>query len=99
MPLFVLPGTYQAGIGLWSAGFWLYMAAVPATSILIAWFYNSSGGLILAAIVYHLMNNLAGEIFSLDLQFEVIRVVCSYIIAALIILYFGHERLNENSSE
>ena len=96
VPLFVMPGTYQASIGLGSVGFWLYMSVLPATSILITWFYNSSGSSVLAAIVYHLVNNLAGEILSLNLILEVVRVAGTYLAAILLLWYFGQERLKRS---
>ena len=93
VPLFVMPGTYQASIGLGSAGFWLYMGVLPATSILITWFSYSSGSSVLAVIVYHLLNNPAGEIFSLNLTLEAARIAATYLAAVLVLWYFGHERL------
>ncbi|MBN2230868.1 MAG: CPBP family intramembrane metalloprotease [Candidatus Thorarchaeota archaeon] len=93
LPLFVMPGTYQEAIGLGTIGFWLYMGAIPATSILISWFYNNSNNSILAAMVFHLLNNLAGEIFSLDVILEIPRVLVSYLIVLCVIYYFGYDSL------
>ena len=58
---------------------------MPATSILITWFYNSSGDSVLAAIVLRLLNSLAGEVFSLDLTLEVVRVAEAYLAAILVL--------------
>jgi membrane protease YdiL (CAAX protease family) len=93
LPLFVMPGTYQEAIGLGTIGFWLYMGAIPATSILISWVYNNSNRSILAAMVFHLLNNLAGEIFSLDIMLEFLRFIISYLIALFVIYYFGYDSL------
>jgi membrane protease YdiL (CAAX protease family) len=98
LPLFVMPGTYQEAIGLGSIGFWLYMGVIPATSTLITWFYNNSRESVLAAIIYHLLNNLAGEIFSLDIQLEIMRVVGSHLIVVLLLYVFGYERLVRNNA-
>lgn len=99
LPLFIMTGTYQESIGLGTIGFWLYISALPATSILITWFYNSSQSSVLAAILYHLLNNLAGEIFSLDIVLEGVRVVLSYLLVVLVVYRFGYENLRRDQTE
>ncbi len=62
LPLFVIPGTYQAGLGLGTAAFWAFCLAIIAGSPLYAWLYNASGRAVFAVVLYHGVGNLAREL-------------------------------------
>jgi uncharacterized protein len=62
LPLFLIPGTYQAGLGLGSLAFWCFNLALIIGSPVYAWVYNAPGKVIFAAMLYHGMGNLVREL-------------------------------------
>jgi uncharacterized protein len=62
LPLFLIPGTYQVGLGLGTPAFWAFNLAIIVGSPLYAWLYNVTGQVIFAPLLYHAFYNLAREI-------------------------------------
>ena len=85
VPLFLIAGTYQSTIGLFSSGFLFFMASVFVGSIFYGWIYNAVGQLAVVAVVYHGFGNVLHEVFSFSRTDVVIQVV-EFIPAALISL-------------
>jgi membrane protease YdiL (CAAX protease family) len=52
VPLFLMPGSSQAG-----TPFALYAAVVVGLSVVTTWLYNASGGRVLVAVVFHTLAN------------------------------------------
>ncbi|MDT3435966.1 type II CAAX endopeptidase family protein [Haloarcula sp. 1CSR25-25] len=52
VPLFLLPGSSQAG-----TPFWLYVPAVVGISVIATWLYNAAGGRVLVPVVFHTLSN------------------------------------------
>lgn len=66
LPLFLLPGTYQHGLGLGSEAFWLFNLAILAGSPFYAWMVNAAGRTALSAVLYHGLGNVAVELLSVS---------------------------------
>lgn len=64
LPLFLLPGTYQYGLGLGSEAFWLFNLAILAGSPFYAWMVNAAGRTALSAVLFHGLGNVAVELLS-----------------------------------
>ena len=64
LPLFLLPGTYQHGLGLGSEPFWLFNLAILVGSPFYAWLVNAAGRSALSAVLYHGLGNVAVELLS-----------------------------------
>jgi uncharacterized protein len=62
LPMFLLEGTYQHGLGLGTSGFWTFMAALVVASPLYAWLYNASGQIVFVAVFFHAVSNLGAEL-------------------------------------
>lgn len=99
LPLFIIPGSYQSGLGIGTFGFWMYMGAIPATTILITWVYNNTYRSVLSAILLHLINNLIGEIFSFDILLESVRIILSYSLVVVVVYKYGYTKLTRTSYE
>ncbi|HZD71255.1 MAG TPA: CPBP family intramembrane glutamic endopeptidase [Actinomycetes bacterium] len=63
LPLFFLDGTYQNELGFGSAAFWWFMAEKLPLAVLFTWIYEGSGGLVAAAIAFHAIGNIVGDVF------------------------------------
>jgi uncharacterized protein len=62
LPLFLIPGTYQVGLGLGTPAFWAFNLAIIVGSPIYAWLYNVTDRVIFAPLLYHAFYNLAREI-------------------------------------
>ncbi|MBS7638248.1 CPBP family intramembrane metalloprotease [Candidatus Bathyarchaeota archaeon] len=58
LPLFFISGTIQSQTPIWG-----FMILIICGAILFTWIYNNTGGSILAAMLFHTMNNLSFFIF------------------------------------
>jgi membrane protease YdiL (CAAX protease family) len=65
LPLFLVKGTYQAGLGFGSWAFWLFIFGVVPLSIPFSWIYNNTRRSTLAVILFHSMVNFTGEVIAL----------------------------------
>ena len=66
LPLFFIPGTYQAGLGVFTPAFWWFMLGIIPETIMITWVFNRSRGSTLSAVIYHFAINFTGELFMLS---------------------------------
>ena len=82
LPLFLIPGTYQNGLGVGSLRFWLFVIDLVPKSVLYTWIYNNNRRSTLSAVLFHFMGNFVGELFPLGDPAECYRVLL-YVVAAL----------------
>ncbi len=66
LPLFLIAGTYQSTMGLYSTGVVFFMASLLAGSIVYGWLYKSVGGFAVIAVLYHGLGNILREFLSLS---------------------------------
>ncbi|MBN1948553.1 MAG: CPBP family intramembrane metalloprotease [Candidatus Cloacimonetes bacterium] len=85
LPLFWIQGTYQAGLGIGTVSFWLFLLELIPLAVIFTWIYNNCHRSILAAILLHFMVNFNGELLALSARADRFEfgVVC--LIAILII--------------
>jgi membrane protease YdiL (CAAX protease family) len=65
LPLFLIPGTYQNGLGIGTLSFWLFVIGPIPQSVLMTWIYNNTQRSTLSAVLFHFMINLTGQLFEL----------------------------------
>jgi uncharacterized protein len=82
LPQFLLEGTYQQGLGIGSGQFWVFLAGIVAQTFLYVWVVAGTGGSILAAIVFHALTNLAGELLDPTFVGELVALSL-WVVAAL----------------
>ncbi len=61
-PLFLIPGTSQGEMGLFSLDYFLFLLMVPMGAVIMTWVYNNTQHSILSAVLLHFFQN-----FSLNL--------------------------------
>jgi len=62
VPLFFVPGSFQAGLGPGSPRFWIFLADLLPLSVLITWIYVHTSRSTLSAVLVHFSGNLCGAI-------------------------------------
>lgn len=64
LPMFLIEGTYQHGLGIATSGFWTFLAVIVVSSPIYAWVLNASGQVVFAAVLLHAAGNLAAELIA-----------------------------------
>ena len=62
LPMFLLEGTYQHGLGVATTEFWTFNAALLAAAPVYAWLYNTTGRVVFSAVFFHAIANVASEL-------------------------------------
>jgi membrane protease YdiL (CAAX protease family) len=96
VPLFLMPGSSQAG-----TPFALYAAAVVGISVITTWLYNASGGRVLVAVVFHTLSNTvsvttAGGVIGGEVASQLALLAVVWTLVALLVWRYGTERLSAN---
>ncbi len=84
LPLYFVEGTFQAQNGVLSPAFVAYSLALLPSSVLFGWAVVRTGGSVFAAVLFHLTENVSGEILELDVQAQAVRVALLVLIAAVV---------------
>ena len=94
LPLFIVEGTYQNQLGLFSPMFWNFMLRAVLISVIYGIIYNKTNKSILAVILFHYFGNLTGETFIMTTNAELIATVLWGVLALFIIIDYAKETNN-----
>jgi hypothetical protein len=94
VPLFLVEGTFQAGLGFGSLRFWLFLAALPPLSLLITWVYNNTGRSTLSAVLVHFSGNLCGALLAKTEGVAALELAFLTVAAVVVTILFGQEHLS-----
>jgi len=62
VPLFFVPGSFQAGLGLGSLRSWIFLLSMVPLSVLMTWVYNHTERSTLSAVLIHYSGNVCGAL-------------------------------------
>ena len=62
VPLFFVPGSFQAGLELGSTRSWIFLFSMVPLSVLMTWVYNNTNRSTLSAVLIHFSGNLCGAL-------------------------------------
>lgn len=97
-PLYFIQGTFQNGLGFASLSFFLYSLDIIPAAIMYTWLYNSNDRSILIAILFHFFGNFISEMFEFQIRVQIIRLIVSISITAILVIYFGPKRLQRKET-
>jgi membrane protease YdiL (CAAX protease family) len=89
LPLFFVEGSYQAGLGVGTLAFWLFMVGIVPLNIPFTWIYNNTRRSTLAVILFHSMVNLTGELIALTERADTISIALWFVATIGIALIWG----------
>lgn len=81
LPLFFVPGTYQAGLGVGTPAFWLFFAGIVPLTFVFTWIYNNTNRSTLAVILFHSMVNFTGELLTLSERADTYSILLWFVAA------------------
>jgi membrane protease YdiL (CAAX protease family) len=64
VPLFFVPNTFQAELGLGSVRSLVFLSSMVPASVLMGWVYENTSRSTLSAALFHFSGNLCGALFS-----------------------------------
>lgn len=82
LPLFFVPGSYQAGLGVGTPAFWLFFTSIVPLTFCFTWIYNNTNRSTLAAILFHAMLNFSGELIALSERADTYFSLLWFVVAA-----------------
>lgn len=93
LPLFLVGGTYQAGLGVGTPAFWLFGYFIVLYSVIYTWIHVHTGRSTLAAVLFHFSINATGELLSRTLAADLVAAVVLLLVVVGVVGYWGPERL------
>lgn len=93
LPMFFVQGSYQAGLGVGTPAFWLFIIGVVPLSLPFTWIYNNTGRSTLAVILFHSMINFTGELMALTEGADTYFIVLWFVAAIGITAVWGAKTL------
>ena len=98
LPLFFVPGSYQAGLGVGTLVFWLFMIGIVLLNLPFTWIYNNTGRSTLAVILFHSMVNFTGELIALTERADTYSIALWFVAAIIVTLIWGARTLMRKSN-
>jgi membrane protease YdiL (CAAX protease family) len=93
VPLFFVPGTFQAELGPGSLRSWIFLSSMVPLSVLITWVYANTARSTLSAALVHFSGNLCGAILPKTDRVAGLEVAFLGLASALVLLYWGPRSL------
>ena len=89
LPMFFIPDSYQAGLGVGTPEFWLFILGVVPLGFAFTWIYNNTRRSILAVILFHAMVNFTGELIAVSKQADTYATLLWFVAAIGITVIWG----------
>lgn len=89
LPLFFVPGSYQASLGFGSLAFWLFMIGIVPLNLPFTWIYNNTKRSTLAVILFHAMVNFTGELIAVTERADTFATVLWFVAGIAITAVWG----------
>jgi membrane protease YdiL (CAAX protease family) len=98
VPLFFVPGSFQAELGFGSTRSWIFLFSMVPLSVVMTWVYNNTQRGTLAAVLIHYSGNLCGALLPKSDRVAAIEVVFLVLVATLVVMGWGGRSLTRRSS-
>lgn len=86
LPLYIIAGTYQHGLGVGTVEFWGSMVIRVPLAVLLVWLVASSSGAIVAAVAAHALGNTTGELLATDRTTSLFELLLTAVAAAAVVI-------------
>jgi membrane protease YdiL (CAAX protease family) len=93
VPLFLMPGSSQAG-----TPFWLYAPVVVGISVITSWLYSAAGGHVLVPVVFHTLSSAvsvttATGVVGDEVVSQVGLLIVVWVVVVILVWRYGTDRL------
>ncbi|MFP8953748.1 CPBP family intramembrane glutamic endopeptidase [Natrialbaceae archaeon A-arb3/5] len=97
VPMFLMVGTYQAGLGVLTLPFWEFMIGATITAVLYTWIYNHTGRSILGAVLFHFSGNFSGELVPHGPVGRLLPTVLTLLVVIVVVSVYGPKTLTRHA--
>lgn len=84
LPLYFIDGSYQHGLGVGTAQFWVSMLIRVPLGVLLVWLITGGERAVVAAVTAHALGNTTGELIASDLAAMVAELSTTSLLAVVI---------------
>lgn len=84
LPLTMINGTYQNGLGTGSPEFYLFFFMMIPNSLIYGWLQNYNNQKVASSVLYHTLNNITGEVFSFSGKSDIARTAVITLLALIL---------------
>jgi len=92
VPLFFVPGSFQADLDLGSLRSWIFLSSMLPLSILMTWVYNNTQRSTLSAVLVHYSGNLCGALLAKSDRVAALELAFLSLAAVLVVVGSGARR-------
>ena len=93
VPLFFVPGSFQASLGLGSLRSWVFLSSMVPLSVLMIWVYSNTERSTLSAVLIHYSGNLCGALLAKSDRVAALELAFLSLTAILVVQGWGARRL------
>jgi membrane protease YdiL (CAAX protease family) len=93
VPLFFVPGSFQAALGPGSLRSWIFLSSMVPLSVLMTWVYNNTARSTLSAVLIHYSGNLCGALVTKTDRVAALELLLLVLAAAWVVAGYGARRL------
>ena len=86
IPLFLIPGTWQNGLGFMTPAFISYMLQIIPRTYLMTWVFIRTGNNPASAVLYHQFTNMTGELLDVTSRADLTRFAIEIILSIILIV-------------
>lgn len=98
VPLFLVPGSFEAELGLGSLRSWIFLFSMVPLSVLMTWVYNNSARSTLSAVLIRYSGNLCGALLPETDRVAALELAFLSLAALAAVLGWGARRLTRQSA-
>jgi membrane protease YdiL (CAAX protease family) len=93
IPLFFVPGSFQAGIGFATTRFWSFLFSMVPLSVLMTWVYVNTRRSTLSAVLVHYTGNVCGALWPKTDRVAMLEALLLTLAAVAVVAAFGDRHL------
>jgi membrane protease YdiL (CAAX protease family) len=84
VPLFLITGTWQHGLGFMTPKFISYMLQLIPRTYIMTWVYIHTGNNPASAVLYHQLTNMTGELLDVTMRADLTRFAIEIILSTIL---------------
>jgi membrane protease YdiL (CAAX protease family) len=84
LPLTMIKGTYQQGLGYWTLEFFLFFFTPIPNSLIFGWLLKYTDQNVASSVLYHTLLNLVGEVFGFRGKSDIARTIVITFLAIIL---------------
>ena len=86
VPLFLIPGTWQHGLGFMTPAFISYLLQIIPRTYIMTWIYLRTGNNPASAVLYHQFTNMTGELLDVTSRADLTRFAIEIVLSLILLV-------------